>query len=183
MDAIELLTDQHRKVDAAFDEFASLAPANAERKKEIARSVITDLAVHAGIEEIAFYPAVKDALPEMADEIDHDLEEHQQAKELLAKLQGMDPSDDEFDATFDSLIEDVRHHVADEEQVLFPRVEQAMTTQERGELGQAMEDLEIVVPTNPHPHEPQTPLPKVAVGPAAAAIDRLRDAIRERTGS
>lgn len=182
MDAIGLLTSQHREVDTAFKEFESLGTDDAQRKKELARSVITDLSVHAGLEEVAFYPTVKEALPDMADEIDHDLEEHNEAKQLLSDLQGMDPTDDEFDDKFSSLISDVRHHVEDEENNLFPRVSEAMTEQELNDLGQAMEDLQGKVPTNPHPHAPQEPPANVALGPIAGVLDRLRDSVRERAG-
>lgn len=184
MDAIKLLTDQHQDVDRAFKEFESLGSGDTERKKEIARSVITDLSTHAdaGIEEVAFYPTVKEALPDMAGEIDHDLEEHNEVKQLLSDLQGMDPADDEFDKKFTSLVEDVRHHVDDEEHNLFPRVAEVMTAEELGDLGQAMEDLQSKVPTNPHPHAPQEPPANVALGPVAGVLDRLRDSIRERAG-
>ena len=180
MDAIALLTSQHREVDTAFDEYESLGADAAERKKEIARKVITDLSVHAGIEEVAFYPTVREALPDMEDEIEDDLEEHQEAKQVLSDMQGMDPDDPELDAKFRKLIEDVRHHVQDEEGELFPRVRQAMTAEELDELGTHMQDLMDKVPTDPHPHAPQEPPANKVAGPTAGAIDRLRDRIRER---
>lgn len=180
VDAIELLTQQHAEVDRAFEEFTSTP--DPQRRKEIARQVITDLSVHAGIEEVAFYPAVKDALPRLADEIDHDLEEHAQAKELLAKLQGMDPAEDDFDATFQQLIADIRHHVEEEEGDLFPEVRKALTEQELRDLGQAMDDLQSKVPTHPHPHTPNEPPANAALGPVVGVLDRLRDGIRERVG-
>lgn len=76
MDALELLTRDHREVDEAFDEFESRT--DPERRTKIARQVIAELSTHAGIEEAVFYPTVKEALPELAEEIDHDLQEHQQ---------------------------------------------------------------------------------------------------------
>lgn len=180
MDAIELLTQQHREVDAAFDEYLRLADGDDERRKGIARKVITDLSVHAGIEEVAFYPTVREALPDMEDEIEDDLEEHKEAKEILSDIQGMDPDDAEFDAKFRELIQDVRHHVDDEENELFPRVRQALADDELRELGSHMQDLMGKVPTNPHPHAPQEPPANQVAGPMAGALDRLRDRIRER---
>lgn len=180
MDAIALLTQQHRTVDRAFDEFSSAT--DVERKRDIARQVIRELSVHAGIEEVAFYPTVKDALPDMAGEIDHDLKEHEEAKQLLKRLEGMDPNDADFEPTFQRIIDDTRHHVQDEENELFPRVREAMTQGELDDLGQAMEDLEDKVPTRPHPNAPQQPPANEAVGPIAGVVDRLRDAVRERVG-
>lgn len=84
--------------------------------------------VHAAIQEVAFYPTVKDALPELADEIDHDLEEHAEAKQLLGDLQGMYPSQEEFDTTFRQLISDIGQHVEEEDSDLFPKVRDALTS-------------------------------------------------------
>lgn len=180
MDATEVLVQQHREVDRAFDEFT--ATTDPQRRKEIARQVIHDLSVHAGIEEFAFYPTVKDALPELADEIDHDLEEHAEAKQLLGDLQGMNPSQEEFDTTFRRLISDIRHHVEEEESDLFPKVRDALTEQELRDLGEAMMELQSKVPTRPHPRAPQEPPANTALGPIVGALDRLRDGIRERAG-
>ncbi len=182
MDAVELLTNQHREVEHNFSEFESTSDTDTERRKEIARQVITDLSVHAGIEEVAFYPTVKEALPDLQNEINHDLEEHQEAKQLLAKMQGMDPDDAEFERTFRELMSDVRDHVEDEENNLFPRVREAFTADELRDLGEAMEQLTGAVPTNPHPHAPQEPPANVVAGPVAGILDRLRDGIRERIG-
>lgn len=180
MDAIQLLTNQHREADAAFDEYLELGPEDSDRKKAIARKVITDLSVHAGIEEVAFYPTVREALPDVDDDIDEDLEEHREAKQRLSDMQGMDPDDPQFDATFNELIQEVRHHVEEEENDLFPRVREALTPEELDDLGDSMQDLMDKVPTNPHPHAPQEPPANKAAGPVAGALDRLRDRIRQR---
>lgn len=182
MDALDLLRTQHRDVEDAFQEFESLGPEDAERRTEIARTVITDLSVHAGIEEVAFYPTVREALPELDDAIEEDLEEHREAKELLSEVQGMDPTDPAFESTFRQITADVRHHVEEEENDLFPRVREAFTEEELDDLGEAMEQLTSQVPTNPHPHAPQEPPANVLAGPVAGILDRIRDAIRERVG-
>lgn len=180
MDATELLMQQHRQVDEAFDEFSSST--DTQRKKEIARQVIRDLSVHAAIEEVAFYPTVKDALPAMAGEIDEDLEEHVEVKKLLDRIEGMEPTDDDFEPSFQKVIDDTRHHVEEEENDLFPRVRETLTAQELDDLGQAMQDLEGKVPTRPHPSEPQEPPANKALGPVVGVVDRIRDGIRERVG-
>ena len=181
MDALTLLTNQHQETDAAFRQYEGLAADAEQERIELARTIIEDLTRHAGIEEVAFYPTVQDALPDAADDIQEDLEEHQQAKELLATLDGADPSSDEYDATMRQLIEDVRHHVEEEENDLFPQVREALTAEELDSLGDTMERLMEVVPTRPHPHEPSTPPANTLTGPLAGALDRLRDAIRDRT--
>lgn len=180
MDAIDLLTEQHRYVDVAFEELRALPATATDERGELIERIITDLSVHAGIEEVAFYPTVREAMSGVDDELDHDLEEHQEAKQLLADLQKMSPSDDGFEATFDRLVAAIRHHVEEEEQDLFPRVREALDEEELRELGETMEQLMSVVPTNPHPHAPQRPPANLVAGPAAGALDRIRDRIRGR---
>lgn len=181
MDAVQLLIDQHQKTDTAFTRYEGLDKDATQERIDLAREIIEDLTRHAGIEEVAFYPTVQDALPDAADEIEEDLEEHQKAKELLARLDGAEPTGDDYDATMRELIEAVRHHVEEEENDLFPRVRQALTADELESLGDTLEKLLSVVPTRPHPHEPSTPPANTLTGPLAGALDRLRDGIRNRT--
>ncbi len=61
-DAIALLTEDHRKVQKLFKEFASLGDADGERKAQIVSQACTELTVHSTIEEEIFYPALRDAL-------------------------------------------------------------------------------------------------------------------------
>lgn len=181
MDALRMLTEQHDEVEALFRRAEDTTPADEQERIDIARSIIEHLSRHAGIEEVAFYPTIRDALPTADEEIDHDLEEHQEAKVMLDQLEGCDPASTEYDDIMANLAEAVRHHVEEEEDDLFPRVEQVLTQRELEELGRTMERLMKVVPTRPHPHEPSTPPGNVATGPIAGAVDRLRDEIRDRT--
>lgn len=105
-----------------------------------------DLVRHAAIEEAAFHPTVRDPLPAADEEIAHDLEERQEAKELLDRLDGIEPSSDEYDAVMEESIPAIRHHVEEEENDLFPRVREALTADELDELGDTMEQLMKVVP-------------------------------------
>lgn len=183
MDAIELLTQQHREVEELFGRYEQLPEGDADEREAITRDVIRKLVVHAQLEEQAFYPMVREAIPELDDEIAHDLDEHQEAEQLLARLEDLEPADDEeeedgYDATFGGLIAAIRHHVAEEEKDLFPRVRTAIDAETLLELGSAMETLAAQVPTRPHPHAPNEPPANVLTGPLAAALDRLRDAVR-----
>lgn len=180
MDAIELLRHQHREVDGLFGRYHSLDRGATEDRLDVARQLMANLSMHAAIEEAAFYPTVRQATPDESDEIDHDLEEHQSVKELLKELEGCDPEDGRFDELIGKIEDDVRHHVEDEEQSLFPRVREALEDQE---LGGVLETLSHAVPTRPHPHEPSTPPANLVSGPVAGVLDRLRDGIRDRVDS
>jgi hemerythrin-like domain-containing protein len=80
------------------------------------------LTVHTQIEEDIFYPAVREAI-EKAELIDEAIVEHASAKQLIAEIEEMDANDELYDAKVKVLGEQVRHHVEEEEDELFPEVE------------------------------------------------------------
>jgi hypothetical protein len=111
MDAIALLKDDHRKVEALFEKFEKAK--DAKTKKALATEICTELSVHATIEEEIFYPACHQA-------VEDDLRaeayvEHDAAKVLIAELAGSDPANEFYDAKMKVLSEDIKHHVKEEE--------------------------------------------------------------------
>jgi hypothetical protein len=86
---------------------------------KIVRAALTELKVHAAIEEELFYPAVRRPIgKEIMNEAD---EEHHVAKLLIAELDVMDGSESHFDAKFHVLSENVRHHIKEEEDEMLPK--------------------------------------------------------------
>src|SRR5688572_12675346 len=109
--AVALLKEDHVKVKGLFDAFE--AAKSKAAKKKIVREALTELKVHAAIEEELFYPAVRKKIgKEIMNEAD---EEHHVAKLLIAELDVMDGSESHFDAKFVVLAENVRHHIKEEE--------------------------------------------------------------------
>lgn len=125
-DAIALLKADHAEVKKHFQEYEKLVKADAsdEDKQALADQICTLLTVHATIEEEIFYPASRAVLDDEAlvDEADV---EHAGAKELIAQIQGMDPSMDHYDARVKVLGEYIDHHVKEEHDELFPKVKKA----------------------------------------------------------
>src|SRR5688500_7105233 len=117
--AVALLKEDHDRVKALFDDFESAKSKPSKRK--IVRETLTELKVHAAIEEELFYPAVRKAVgKEVMNEAD---EEHHVAKLLIAELDVMDGSESHFDAKFLVLAENVRHHVREEENEMLPKAQ------------------------------------------------------------
>ena len=91
----------------------------ASREKKIVRETLTELEVHAAIEEEIFYPAVRKPIAkEIMNEAD---EEHHVTKLLIAELEEMNGSESHFDAKFTVLAENVRHHIKEEENEMLPK--------------------------------------------------------------
>ena len=136
MNAIELLKQQHKEVKGLFKK---IEKAEGEEKQELFDAIADELAVHAAIEEKHFYPASKSARTE--DELREAVEEHLSVKRVIADLLECEPSDPQFDPKIQVLIEQVEHHVEEEEEELFPKVEKLLSADELDDLGLVMEEM------------------------------------------
>jgi len=118
MSAIDMLESQHREVEKLFEAFEK-APKGQQRK--IFLQIADKLAVHAAIEEKHFYPAARNEDTE--DLLLESAEEHLSVKRVIADLLKLDEKDETFEAKVTTLKEQVEHHVEEEENELFPQVE------------------------------------------------------------
>jgi iron-sulfur cluster repair protein YtfE (RIC family) len=91
-------------------------------KEKLALKICLALTVHMQIEEEIFYPAAREAI-ENAELIDEATVEHASAKQLIAEIEEMDAGDELYDAKVKVLGEQMRHHVEEEEDGLFPEIE------------------------------------------------------------
>ena len=142
-DAIKLLTADHAKVKKMFKEFEKLSKKDDEEgKQELARQICQELTVHAQLEEEIFYPAAREAI-EDEELMNEAVVEHNSAKELIAQIQSMGASDPMFDATVKVLGEYVNHHIEEEQNEIFPKVEKAKVDLEEigAEIAQRKEEL------------------------------------------
>lgn len=115
--AIAILIRDHDKVKGLFDRFEKATSA-AEQEKIISEAV-TELKVHAAIEEEIFYPAVRSHVgKDLMNEAD---EEHHVARVLIAELDQNGRADDHRQAKFTVLSESVRHHIKEEEGEMLPK--------------------------------------------------------------
>ena len=97
---------------------------------------------HATLEEQLIYPAIREEI-DAEDIMDEALEEHHVAHTLINELKRMSPSEDRYDAKFTVLGENIKHHVKEEENSMFPEAEKADLNWE--ELAQqAMERKEVL---------------------------------------
>src|ERR1051326_4701009 len=110
MNAIEFIKQDHLRIDELFQKF--LASESETTQEKLCQEIETGLSAHAEMEEKAFYPALKDIAP---DKVDEAIKEHAQVKQLLADMLDADLNDEGFDSKFQQLVDDVRHHVEEEE--------------------------------------------------------------------
>jgi len=126
IDVLDQLKDDHKRVKKAYREFSKLdGDRDPARCEALVRQVLAELSVHAALEEELLYPAARDAIAE-PDLIDEAEVEHESAHALMGQLRSMDAQDEKFAARFTVLCEYVMHHVKEEENELFPQLENAL---------------------------------------------------------
>ena len=110
MNAIEFIKQDRLRIEELFQNF--LRTESETTRENLFQEIETGLSAHSEMEEKAFYPAMKDIAP---DKVDEALKEHAEVKQLLADLLDADLSDENFESSFQKLVDDVRHHVKEEE--------------------------------------------------------------------
>ncbi|HEV3200724.1 MAG TPA: hemerythrin domain-containing protein [Bryobacteraceae bacterium] len=132
--AIAILKKDHDTVKELFDEFESVETPGAREK--IITQAITELKIHAVIEEEIFYPAVRAHIGgKVMNEAD---EEHHVARVLIAELDQDRADHGHHEAKFTVLAESVRHHIREEENEMLPKAKELEMDFEA--LGQRMLD-------------------------------------------
>ncbi|GAC1313610.1 MAG: hemerythrin domain-containing protein [Acidimicrobiales bacterium] len=168
--AITLLKTDHGNVENLFVQFEAAADGDYAEKRRIVNHIIEQLSRHAAVEEQVFYPALR-GIPDLHGMVMESLEEHHAAKLALSELEKLPANAERFDAKTTVLIENVRHHVEEEENELFPLVEKHIPFSDLQIMAGAMEDLKAVAPTRPHPLMPDQPPFNVLVGVPVAIVD------------
>ncbi|WP_019140466.1 hemerythrin domain-containing protein [Noviherbaspirillum massiliense] len=117
-----------------------------QTKQALVNTACLALEIHAELEEEIFYPAMRDVGADTP-VLDKSVPEHNEMRQLIAKLRSMEPTDSEYDQTFMELMRVVIHHVADEETTLLPAAERLLADR-LGELGAQMTKrrLQLVAP-------------------------------------
>ena len=148
-DAIVLLKNDHKEIKKLFTQFEK-AGENAEKTKgKLVDKIIELLTVHTYIENEVMYPRVRELLPELEDDVLESYEEHHVADVLVVELSMMKPGDERFDAKTKVLIENVRHHIEEEEDEWFPKVREGLGRKQLQEIGAAMEQSRKTAPRRP----------------------------------
>lgn len=145
MNAVELLKADHRKVEQLFEQFESST--TKREKMKLVKEVINELTIHTKLEEKLVYPIL---LEEKEDEdmTQEAFEEHHVVKNVLAELSKMDGSEENLKAKVTVLSELVKHHVKEEENEMFPKLEQS--GEDLDELGEtlAQEKMKLMSKNN-----------------------------------
>jgi hemerythrin superfamily protein len=148
-DAVVLLRDDHKEIRRLFKEFQRAGEDAEARKGKLVDQILEALTVHTYLENECMYPEVRKLLPDLEDDVLESYEEHHVADVLCLELAAMRPSDERFDAKVTVLIENVTHHIEEEEQEWFPKVREGLGRKQLQEIGARMVELRSKAPRTP----------------------------------
>ena len=148
-DAIVQLKKDHQEIRKVFRQFQQAGENAQVRKGELVDRIIELLTVHTYIENEVMYPRVRELLPELEDDVLESYEEHHVADVLVVELAALKPGDERFDAKTTVLIENVTHHMDEEEQDWFPKVREGLGRKALQEIGEELLAAREKAPTRP----------------------------------
>ncbi len=132
---------------------------------------------HAFAEETVIWPVIRRVLPD-GDALTLQVEEeHQEVNELVTALERDGLDSPERPARLRRLTEVLREDVRDEEDVLFPRLQEQLSAAELRALGRRWEIMRRISPTRPHPTVSRRPPGNALSGLPLSLIDRTRDVV------
>lgn len=138
MNVIELLKEDHDRVDLLFQKVKAT---DESEHKALFEQIKEELEIHAHVEEVIFYPKLKeDGDKELQDITLEGIEEHHQAKIFLRELSNLADESEKFEPKLKVLMEDIEHHVQEEEGEMFPMVEEQFDEATLEDLGKQVEE-------------------------------------------
>jgi hemerythrin superfamily protein len=177
-EVIAFLKAQHNFIEDMFDEVLHASDPEAREKPFVELRKL--LAVHETAEEMMVHPRARreDGGDEL---VDARLAEEHSAKELLASIEKLDVTSQEFIDELTKLRDAVLAHAEHEENDEFPLLEKSLNADDLKRMGTAVRAAEAIAPTRPHAGVESAKL-NFAVGPFASMLDRARDAIEQAIG-
>jgi hemerythrin-like domain-containing protein len=148
-DAIVMLKDDHKVILRAFRDFEDAGDDAHKTKGKLVEKIIELLTVHTYIENEVMYPRVRELVPDLEDDVLESYEEHHVADVLVMELMAMKPTDERFTAKTTVLIENVRHHIEEEEDEWFPQVREALGRKVLQDIGAEMAAARKKAPRSP----------------------------------
>ena len=148
-DAIVMLKDDHKLIRRTFKDFENAGDEAFKTKGKLVDRMIELLTVHTYIENEVMYPRVRALLPELEDDVLESYEEHHVADVLVVELAAMKPDAERFTAKTTVLIENVRHHIEEEEQEWFPKVREGLGRNVLQDIGAEMIEARKHAPKRP----------------------------------
>lgn len=166
--------NDHVKLDALLKELEGSGGAG---QGDVLRRIYQLVFPHAFAEEAVLWPVVRRVLPD-GEQLTLEVEqEHQEVNELVTRLETLKDGDSERERVLDRLVEVLREDVRDEEDKLFPRLQEVVGKRRLQLMGISWEVVRRTAPTRAHPVVARRPPGNAVAAVPLSLIDRTRDAV------
>lgn len=137
MSALTMLKRDHDNLKALLRELDSTTERGVKTRTELFGRIKNELTVHEAIEEEIFYPTLKQH-PRAKEIVLEGYEEHNVVDTLMGELEALPVDDETWGAKASVMIENIEHHIEEEEGEMFTKARQVFDDKELDELGDAM---------------------------------------------
>jgi hemerythrin-like domain-containing protein len=137
VNAIDLLTDDHRKVKKLLSDGEATKESNADKRLSIFEELKREMTVHEQIEEQIFYKELREH-PKAKDIVLEGIEEHNVVDTIMGDLENTEPTDEYWAAKFKVMAENIEHHIEEEEGEMFSTARKVFDEEELERLGERM---------------------------------------------
>lgn len=134
MDVIELLINDHRRVEKLLKRLEKLSPHELAEREELFEKLKNELDCYAENEQMILYPVILEA-DETYEITLEGYEELFEIQDILAEMESTDVDTPEWKANFLLLKEKVELHFKEENEEIFPKALQELSTNQLLELG------------------------------------------------
>jgi hemerythrin-like domain-containing protein len=176
---VEVMARDHARMEDLLQRYEHGDAAERRRVYGAIRDLVT---THAFAEETVLFPWARRILAD-GDGMTAAIErEHQQANELMAGMDDLDPGEDAFADRAAELFALLRTDARQEEDVLLPALAAATSGTQLTAIGATWSAARRAAPNRPHPAVPRRPPGNVLAGVPLAVTDRLRNLARTVRG-
>ncbi len=137
MNAITMLLEDHRALKKLLRELDTTTERGVKTREELFGKIKSELTVHETIEEEIFYPALKEH-PKAKEIVLEGYEEHNVVDMVIADMETVPFDDESWGAKATVMIENIEHHIEEEEGDMFKKARQVFDEAELEELGERM---------------------------------------------
>ena len=171
--------NDHQRLDQLLRE---LDGTTGREQENVLRRIDRLVFSHAFAEESVLWPVLRRVLPDGDDLTLRVEEEHQEVNELVAELESLPHGDPRRGGRLARLVHVLREDVRDEEDVLFPRLQEKLDPPALQRLGRQWDFVRRFSPTRPHPTVSRRPPGNVLSALPLSLLDRSRNLLDAAAG-
>jgi hemerythrin-like domain-containing protein len=132
-DILDVLRRDHLRIDHLLDQIEATEDSEERRRAQLFAQVAAEIEVHSDAEDQVVYLALESRAG-FEDFIEESRQEHEHIEQMLEELDLLEARDPGWLAKVRELRQLVRHHVDQEEGILFAKIRDALSTEERHRL-------------------------------------------------